>query len=285
MKRLILALSLLLLCSVTGLAQTQTQSVLCGGTERWAVKVLTDPGVNTINFTPVLTTLDSIINLPTPIPTPTNPRIAGIEDKVYTIHCHITIKKAESDNDYHIVLSDGVHTLIAESPDAVCSAASSSAYVNDFIAVRNFIDANIAFGNVYNVNIPDVDVTGVAFIDIEHGQTGVAPNNLELHPILNIHFSAVGIDELRDALLSVNVSPNPFKDNIQVNVFSKLNNLGKCSIQLFNTNASLVADYKLSVMNHNRISETINTNLPSGSYIYRIINNGKPVYDGKLIKS
>jgi hypothetical protein len=27
-------------------------------------------------------------------------------------------------------------------------------------------------------------VTGVAFFDTDHGQTGVAPNAIELHPIL-----------------------------------------------------------------------------------------------------
>jgi hypothetical protein len=27
-------------------------------------------------------------------------------------------------------------------------------------------------------------VTGVAFFDYEHGQTGVAPNAIELHPVL-----------------------------------------------------------------------------------------------------
>jgi len=27
-------------------------------------------------------------------------------------------------------------------------------------------------------------VTGVAFFDFKHGQTGVAPNGIELHPIL-----------------------------------------------------------------------------------------------------
>jgi hypothetical protein len=27
-------------------------------------------------------------------------------------------------------------------------------------------------------------VTGVAFFDFDHGQTGVAPNAIELHPVL-----------------------------------------------------------------------------------------------------
>jgi hypothetical protein len=30
-------------------------------------------------------------------------------------------------------------------------------------------------------------VTGVAFFDFPHGQTGVAPNAIELHPILDFH--------------------------------------------------------------------------------------------------
>jgi hypothetical protein len=264
---------------------SRAQSVLCGGTERWSVKVLTDAAVSTINFTPVITTLDSLINLPTPVPTFSNPRIAGIENKVYTIRCHITIKKFESDYDYHLVLSDdNGQTLIAESPDPVCSVASSSAYVNNFIAVRNFIDAHIPFGNVYNVNLPDVDVTGVAFVDLEHGQTGVAPNNIEIHPMLNIQFALVGIDELKEEILHVEVSPNPSRGNIHVNVFSKLNNLQKCSIQFFNTSASMVAECPLLETNRNTISEIITPDLPPGTYIYRIKSGSKMIYDGKLMR-
>jgi hypothetical protein len=29
-------------------------------------------------------------------------------------------------------------------------------------------------------------VTGVGFFDIIHGQTGVAPNGIELHPVLRV---------------------------------------------------------------------------------------------------
>ena len=279
-----LLLLLFVLFTLTSVANAQEHRILCGGTERWSVKVLTDVNLNTINFAPVTTTIDSLINLPTPVPTFSNPRITGIENKVYTIRCHITIKKTESDYDYHLVLSDGAHTLIAESPDPLCAVASSSAFVTDFISVRNFINSNIAPGNVYNVNLPDVDVTGVAFVDLEHGQTGVAPNNIELHPMLDIHFAPVGIDELKEGLLQVTISPNPFDEYIRVNVFSKLNNLEKCSIQFFNVSASLLAEYNLPVTNKNRISETIKTNLPPGPCMYRIFSNGKLIYDGKIIR-
>jgi hypothetical protein len=34
-----------------------------------------------------------------------------------------------------------------------------------------------------------VKVTGVGFFDRVHGQNGVAPNGVELHPLLNIEFT------------------------------------------------------------------------------------------------
>ena len=37
-----------------------------------------------------------------------------------------------------------------------------------------------------------VTVTGVRFFDFLHGQTGVAPNGIELHPVLDIQFSTGG---------------------------------------------------------------------------------------------
>lgn len=37
-------------------------------------------------------------------------------------------------------------------------------------------------------NIP-VQVTGVGFFDFSHGQHGAAPNEIELHPVLDILFN------------------------------------------------------------------------------------------------
>jgi len=35
---------------------------------------------------------------------------------------------------------------------------------------------------------PLVRVTGVGFFDYVHGQSGVAPNGIELHPVLDVEF-------------------------------------------------------------------------------------------------
>jgi hypothetical protein len=45
-------------------------------------------------------------------------------------------------------------------------------------------EATIAF---HQVNIP-VTLTGLGFFDFPHGQRGVAPNAVELHPVISITF-------------------------------------------------------------------------------------------------
>ncbi|HKC67145.1 MAG TPA: T9SS type A sorting domain-containing protein [Bacteroidia bacterium] len=263
----------------------EVEQIMCGGTERWSEKVLVDAAVNTINFTPLATNVNALVNITTPTPSSTMPRQAGVEDKTYTFTCSVTVKKAETDNDYHLVLSDGTHTLIGEIPDPVCSAAATSNYVSQYTAARNFVDTYIGSGSYSSVNIPPVQVYGVAFVDPPHGQTGAAPNNLEIHPILKINFfTTTDINNMPQKQVDVNIFPNPFKDNLTVNLTTKTANLKKCSIQLFDIMANKVAEYDLPVSNKKQIAETISTKqIAPGTYIYRIINDGKPIYDGKLI--
>ena len=49
----------------------------------------------------------------------------------------------------------------------------------DRIFVENFFRSELSM---------PVTVTGVGFFDVLHGQEGVAPNGIELHPILMIDF-------------------------------------------------------------------------------------------------
>ncbi len=190
-------ISLISFAQTSGLQKTeqpeeeerQTDSA-CGGTERWSVKVMTDALASSVNYAPLQSTVAGLLAITTPFPDPYMIRQAGIESNTYQITCNITVKKEETDADCHLVLSDGTHTLIGEIPNAACSTAVSSAHAFQYAAARSFIDAHIAMGNVNNVNIGQVTITGVAFIDPPHGQTGAAPNNIELHPILDIHFAS-----------------------------------------------------------------------------------------------
>jgi hypothetical protein len=188
----------------------------CGGVERWSEKVLTDALANTVNFTPKNTSVAHLVAIVTPTPSSTMPRYQPVEDSTYIVTCKITIKKAEADSDFHLVLSNGSQTLIGEIPDPICASVAASPYACQFQACRNFINAHIASGNVSNVNIPQVTVTGVAFVDPPHGQTGAAPNNLELHPILNIYFVTQTAIEEYNLDNYISVSPNPSDGKLHI---------------------------------------------------------------------
>ena len=272
--------------------EPEREGKACGGVERWAIKVLTDPSAMAVDTNPILSTITNLTLLSTPTPSTTMARYIGVEDKTYKVVCKITIKKAESDNDYHLVLSDTVNgnTLIGEIPDPVCPDAANSIYVNQYIAARNFVNTYIASGNVSNINLPAVEVTGVAFIDPPHGQTGKAPNNLELHPILYIHFYTpppvidhTGINELIQTILDVKLSPNPIINTCTIHVTSKINDLKKCEFKIYNMIGAVLKEFDLPVQNNSMINYEFNRDgFKSGMYIYRITNNDIPLYEGKL---
>jgi len=101
--------------------------------------------------------------------------------------------KQEDDSDYHLELSDaGGRTMIAELPAPECVGASSP-FLPDIRAVRAAFTAAFhpTTASFQRVAVA-VHVTGVGFFDFKHGQSGVAPNAIELHPILSIRWGQGG---------------------------------------------------------------------------------------------
>ena len=158
----------------------------CGGEERWTYKVLEDNEANNISETPSLTTIKDLTSINTKTKDAAysegRPR-ADFEKKVYTIkHCFITKVLRENDNDLHLVIEDGAgNTMIAEIPDPQCPDAKKSIWIEYFNDARATM-----FQYRSNFRHYMFTVTGVAFVDRSHGQTGKAPNNVEIHPILEI---------------------------------------------------------------------------------------------------
>jgi len=100
----------------------------------------------------------------------------------------MTLYKLESDVDYHIVVQDeNGNTMVTEIPCPCCVAAVSP-FASAIANARQQFDAHLTATTFFqSVSIP-VQITGVGFFDFIHGQTGVAPNGIELHPILDIRF-------------------------------------------------------------------------------------------------
>lgn len=163
------------------------------GVERWSVKTGTDADAGLINLQSITqTTIASLSSLPAPATLPANSRIQPTETTVFQLHATLTEYKLESDSDYHLILSDGSgNTMISEMASPTCTG-SSSVLLSGIQNARSEFDARYTpTSSFQNANVP-VTVTGVGFFDFLHGQTGVAPNGIELHAVLDIQFDNGG---------------------------------------------------------------------------------------------
>jgi hypothetical protein len=166
------------------------ESPTCG-VERWSVKTGTDPDASLVNLNSVTrTTVNDLRNITAPADPPLNSRVQPTETTVYNINGILTLYKKETDVDYHVVIQDNAgRTMIVEFPSPACVAAGSP-FLAGVTSARATFDARLSASTDFQTaNIP-VQVKGVGFFDFIHGQTGVAPNGIELHPVLEINFPA-----------------------------------------------------------------------------------------------
>lgn len=152
------------------------------GKERWAVKTLTDPLAANVTLMPQSTTIADLVSIAPPVE-PTD-RVNPTEETTFVLQGTLTVIKQEADSDYHLVVEDGQrNTMIVEASSPAC--AQGSRVLTEIEQVRQAIDGK--GGTSMTLPVP-VTVTGVGFFDRLHGQTGVAPNGLELHPLVAIEF-------------------------------------------------------------------------------------------------
>jgi hypothetical protein len=111
------------------------------------------------------------------------------ETTEWVLNATLTQYKLESDSDYHLVLQDaGGLTMIVEIPSPSCVGAGSP-FLPGITNARNEFNARFtATTSFQTANIP-VQIKGVGMFDFLHGQTGVAPNGIELHPVLDVIFN------------------------------------------------------------------------------------------------
>src|SRR5215472_3252524 len=160
------------------------------GVERWSVKTGTDADAGKVNLNaPTNTTIAAMRAFTAPNPIPPNNRITGPETTLWVINATLTLFKLESDSDYHLVIQDASgNTMITEIPSPSCVGAGSP-FLAGITNARSEFDAKFtATTSFQTANIP-VKVTGVGMFDFLHGQTGVAPNGIELHAVLDIVFN------------------------------------------------------------------------------------------------
>ncbi|HEV2721338.1 MAG TPA: Ig-like domain repeat protein, partial [Thermoanaerobaculia bacterium] len=193
------------------------------GVERWSVKVGVDPDAPSVDLNnPMPTTITNLRSFPAPADPPgppDNARVFPWEGTVYTINGTLTLYKKETDVDYHIVIQDDQgNTVITEIPSPACIITSTtprvpapSPFTSGINIARGKFDARFTATSFFQSASVPVRITGVGFFDFIHGQTGVAPNGIELHPVLDITFTT----PTTTALAS---SPNPSQYSGQVTI-------------------------------------------------------------------
>ena len=160
------------------------------GVERWSVKTGTDPDAGLVNLNSSTSTTIAALRTPAaPSPIPANNRVSPWETTQWVINATLTQYKLEGDSDYHLVLKDaGGLTMIVEIPSPTCVGAGSP-FLAGIVNARNEFNARFtATTSFQTANIP-VQIKGVGMFDFLHGQTGVAPNGIELHPVLDVVFN------------------------------------------------------------------------------------------------
>ena len=159
------------------------------GVERWSVKTGTDADSGKVNVnTPQSNTIATMAAWPAQSNPPANGRVSPYETTAWTLTATLVEYKAEDDEDTHLVLRDAQgHTMIAEIPAPRCVGGGSPFLVGVTNAYNQFRAHYTPSGSFQSANVT-VQITGVGMFDFAHGQTGAAPNQIELHPVINIIF-------------------------------------------------------------------------------------------------
>lgn len=197
---------------------TFTAALPTCGTERWSVKVGDDTGASLVDLTSPATptTIQALraVNPPTLFPNPpydprfTDPAFGGVETTRWVLNATMMAFKKETDVDYHIVIADTSGTMIAEIPEPDC-ASDGSPFRPGILTSRQTFDGHLtATPDFQSVALP-VRLTGVGFFDFLHGQTGVAPNGIELHPVLDIVFQGATTTSVVS-----NANPSKYLDDV-----------------------------------------------------------------------
>ena len=170
-----------------GRAQLKLALSACG-TERWSVKTAADDDRHRVSTTPRDVSIRYLRARPTPSYRPQTSRVAPVELTTYRVHARLVEYVREDDGDYHLVLADRAgRTIIAEIPDPSC-VAKISPFKAAIRAARSRMDGRFSVTSDFKPAGSRVVVTGIGFFDYFHGQTGMAPDDLELHPVTALRF-------------------------------------------------------------------------------------------------
>jgi hypothetical protein len=129
-----------------------------------------------------------------PAPTSLPPRRLPQEFQRYVVSARLVAFKFEADGDVHLEVADpGTGgTMIVELPNGGCTQGAPATARHRIADAKRALLA--ACGTPSNSRFSPLrgtaTIAGVLFFDFKHGQRGVAPNAVELHPVTSFASSS-----------------------------------------------------------------------------------------------
>jgi hypothetical protein len=161
------------------------------GAERGLVKTLQDPAATRINRVALQTTIGKLTRLTAPRLRPANTRIAPVELRTYRVRARLIAMTLTDASDIKLVIADsrtGVN-MIAKFPAPWCTLNAPPALKALMNKARTAVETACGTpGANFAIIGGNATITGVGYFESVHGQRGVAPNGIEIHPVLG--FSA-----------------------------------------------------------------------------------------------
>ncbi len=189
------------------------------GVERWSIKTGTDAGALSINLsTAISSTIYNFHQSAKPASLPANSRLSPRETNQYTLSGTLIKYVREGDSDYHLVIKDGAgRQMIIEIPAPNCVGAGSP-FGTGISRARSQFDNRFTATTSFKTTSTPVTIKGIGFWDYLHGQTGAAPNGIEIHPVLNMTFGtsaalAPGVSAADTDELTVTLPADFVRDN------------------------------------------------------------------------
>jgi hypothetical protein len=174
------------------------------GVQRWPVKIWADDDAAKVDTVPVPITVAELARLPRPeTGFPQRSRVPGVEFRTFVLRARfVAALPQDDDSDIHLVVDLDVAEamIVTEIPHPGCALQRASPRVFRGSALRTVPRDAI------------IEIVGLGFFDTLHGQRGMAPNGLEIHPVLR---------------LSV-ISPAP-RDSAPTAAFTLGDSVGCCS--------------------------------------------------------
>jgi hypothetical protein len=176
--------------------QKPSSGLTCGK-ERWSVKTLSDSAAGRVNFRSKAITVKALRKKHSPGVGRSDPRIPPVETSTYRVKAQLVEMKREDDRDIHLVIAapdNRALTMIVEFPDVKCQGAKQSKKRDAMRNARAALEraCGQAPARSFRRLSGTATIAGVGFFDVKHGQTGVAPNGIELHPVLRFKSANCG---------------------------------------------------------------------------------------------